>query len=148
MIYNKDERGETMRKTSKILFLVGGILALLLSIMWLVFGIFFLIDAGAAIAYRDGGELDPQVMQMFDNWIAETGISPTEIIILFLTCGISSIVFFVFSIPAAVLSFVCQGKDKPSLSLLIITTAISFFGGTAASVAGGVLGIIANGLKK
>lgn len=131
-----------MRKTSKILFLVGGILAIFLAILWLIAGIFLLVDAGAAITYRAGGTLDPQVVSILEEMMIKTGMTINEIIALFLTTGIASIVFFIFSVPAAVLSFICHGKARPGLALLIVSTIIGFLGGSLASVAGGILGFI------
>ena len=62
---------------------------------------------------------------------------------LLAACGAIFLVFSLFSIPAAVLSFICKGKEKAGLGLIIPAMALSLFAGSTLSVLGGIFGIIA-----
>ena len=126
-----------MRKASRILFLIGAILAILGFFAFIGLGIFMLVlygmvgepDAPAWLA-----ELLQKIAQEFKTTTPQN---------LLAACGALFLVFSLFSIPAAVLSFICKGKEKAGLGLIIPAMALSLFAGSTLSVLGGIFGIIA-----
>ena len=131
-----------MKKASKILFLVGGVLAILSIIAYLLFAIATFVCGGVVIALSEGGTVDPKIADIFNKLAADTGLALAEIGAIYITMGVVFAVLFVFSIASTVLSFIDRAKENPGLGLLIPSTAIHLFAGNLVSLVGGVLGIV------
>lgn len=128
-----------MRKVSRILLLVGGILAIVTAVSLLI---------TAIILFASGS---PLLTQFLEPLLKEQGIDDPEKITL--TIQIASItmgVFFVFmalcGVPAAIVNFV--GRKKQSKGLLIACIILNYFSGSYFGIAGGIVGLIANAREK
>ena len=136
-----------MRKASKILCLIGGILGIILAVVWLVVAIVYLINGVAASALAS----DPTAWPNFPESIREflTNFSKEhpeyttmkEVATALLSTGILFIVMFLFSIPCAIISFIVSKKEKTGLPLPIVLVALSW-SGNVCSFVGGVLAIV------
>lgn len=135
-----------MRKVSKILFLVGGILAAFTMLVLLGLAVAFLyFGVIATLVAKDPSGIDQSLingLDYFAKYIARTKGAYEILAGDFIGKGIGFTVSFLFSIPAVILSFTCRSREKPSLGLLIVTTIICALGSCFVSVAGGVTGII------
>ena len=133
-----------MRKASKVLCIIGGIVGIILAVLWFVLAIVYFVYAGAAIAL----EADPtawtsmpkgiqdflqdfvQTHTELTSWGAVAG-SLTGAAVLFL-------IMFLFSIPSAVLSFIVAKKEKTGLPLPIVCAVLSWAGNVFAFVGAGL----------
>ena len=129
-----------MKKASKILFLIGGILAIFLAVTWLALGSVFV---AAAASLKAGEPFDFAIELAKDILKDNPTYTMEQVVKYILAVGIVFFVLFVFAIPAAVLSFICKGKEKAGLGLIIPAMALSLFAGSTLSVLGGIFGIIA-----
>ena len=127
-----------MKKASKILFLIGGILTILGAIAFLGLAIVCIIAAGMS----QSPDCPQWIQKLIVDICNDYHMTGEEAVAAILTVGIVFVVFFVLSIPAAILSFICSGKDKRPLPLLIVATAFSLMAGSAVSTVGGILGIV------
>ena len=127
-----------MKKASKILFLIGGILGIFGAIAYIALsGVCFY-----AVAVAEDPDVPQWVVELIQKIVADSKVTPEQAVAAIATVAIVFMVLFILSIPAIVLSFVCSSKDKRPLPLLIVATAISLTAGSALSVVGGVLGIV------
>ena len=118
-----------MKKASKVLFLIGGIVGILVAIVFLALGIVYL-SVGVLATSAD---IPDWAQKIINEIIAQnTGY----------TIGAVLIVFFVLAVAAVVLSFICSSKENRPLALLIVATAFAVAGGTVFSILGGIFGII------
>ena len=131
-----------MKKASKILFLIGGILAILAIVTYLLFAIGTFVCGGLAVAIAEGANPGQEIVDAFNKACAEAHVTLKELAAAFMTMGIVFAVLFVFSIASTVLSFIDKAKDNPGLGLLIPSTAIHLCAGNLVSLVGGVLGIV------
>ena len=125
-----------MRKASRILFLIGAILAIVSFVSLLIAGGFMLYAAGLAgtpDAPQWVTELLAKIAQYFK--VAK----PEQFVLAF---GVFCVVFAALSVPAAVLAFICRGKEKPGLGLVITATAFAVASGSTLCILGGIFGII------
>ena len=134
-----------MKKASQILFLVGGILAILLAVLWLVLSIVYFVNAAAALTLAEGysgADLPQPVKDFITQWAQDNHCSSWKEVATQITgFAVWFLIMCIFSIPAAILSFICK-KEKRGLPLLIVATVVNAVGGCVVSVVGGVLGII------
>ena len=141
--YNKYAKGSVyMLKASKILFLVGGVLAILGIICYILFAAGTFVCGGLAIAIAEGGNPGQEIMDMFNKLIAETKMTIQEIGAAFITMGVVFVVVSVFGIASIVLSFIDKARPNPGLGLLIPSTVIHLLAGNFVSLVGGVLAIV------
>ena len=132
-----------MRKASKILCLIGGIFGIALAIMWLVLSIVFFVFGGFASAYAAGAEIPQAIKDWLYNYMDSRGTYYTmaALATVLITFGVEFIVFFVFCIPSAVISFILNKKERTGLPLPIVLVFVSWAGNLPA-FAGGILAIL------
>ena len=143
-----------MKKASRILFLIGGITAIILSIVWLVVSIInFVYGAGASIvAGLTKGTIDVELYKTIATWLQNHGFnvnSQADWVAASNQLAANGVIFLVmsiFAIPAAVLCFVAR-KENASLGLLITATVFNVLGGAPVGIVGGVLGIVDAAIK-
>lgn len=147
-----------MKKASQILFLIGGIVAIFLTILWLVLAIVYFIYGGVAaiVAGTASGDVTQEMYQTVANWMKANGFnilvqSDWKAAAAQLAgTGVLFIIMSVFAIPAAVLCFVAR-KPSASLGLLITTLVFNILGGAPIGIVGAILGIVdksVNGKKE
>ena len=125
-----------MKKASRILFLVGGILAIVACMTLVAISVFFFV----AVSLYQGGTAPEWVNKLMTSIHDDFGVSnPAKLVLCF---GIIFDVIAVFNIPASVFSFICHKKENRGLGLLITATAFSVTACAQCSIAGGVLGIV------
>ena len=127
-----------MRKASKILFLIGGILTILAAIAFVAIGGVSL--TAGALAKSAG--CPEWVIKMINEIMADSKCTFEQAVDSLLTVGVLFVVEFVLCIPCAVLAFICNGKDRRPLPLLIVATAFAVLAWSPLCLAGGVLGIV------
>ena len=135
-----------MKKASQILFLIGGILAILLAVLWLVLAIVFFVDGGIAAAVASDpstlANLPQDVIKALNDLAKAAGVNTWEALASY-CIGLAVMFLFVaiFAIPAAVLSFISR-KPSASMGLIITATVFNILCWNPISVVGGVLGIV------
>ena len=135
-----------MRKASKILCLIGGILGIVLALVWIILGIVYFVFGGLAAAVAAGtgtwADLPQSVQDLFTRLIEQQGFTNMEQLATYLFGeAILFLVMFLFSIPSAVISFILAKKEKTGLPLPIVLVVLSW-AGNIPSVVGGVLAIV------
>ena len=135
-----------MRKASKICCLIGGILGIVLAVLWVVLSIVYFAYGGVAAAL-DAGSVKwsdlPETVRSFLNGYADArgiytyaGLA-TDLI----GQGVLYLFMFLFSVASAVVSFIVWKKEKTGLPLPIVLVVLSW-AANIASFAGGVLAIV------
>ena len=135
-----------MRKASKILCLIGGIVGIFLAILWLVLSIVYFVFGGIAAGLASDptiwADLPNSVQEFFDSFIKGKGFqSWEEVSASLMSAGVLFLVMFMFSIPCAVISFIVRGKEKTGLPLPIVLVVLSW-AGNIFSFVGGALAIV------
>ena len=133
-----------MRKASKILCLVGGILGLVLALVWLILCIVFFVSGGLMTAWLAGGDLPQATQEWLVDFARACGYYYAGAEAFEAYCysqGATYLVMFLFSIPSAVVSFILSKKEKTGLPLPIVCVVLSWAGNLAA-FAGGALAIV------
>ena len=133
---------ENMKNTSKVLFLIGGIVMIFGFIAYLLFSIAGFVCGGLAIALNEGQQLPQEIVDVFNKLVAESKMTLLEISASFITIGVTFAVLSLFAIASIVLSFVDKARPNPGLGLLIPSTIIHLCAGNIVSLAGGVVGIV------
>lgn len=135
-----------MKVASRILFLIGGIVAILMAVLMLVLSIVFFVDGGisAAIAQDPStlADLPQDVIKALNDLAKSAGVNTYEALAKY-CFGLAVTFLFVaiFAVPGAILSFIAR-KEKASMGLIITATVFSILCWNPVSVAGGVLGIV------
>lgn len=128
-----------MKKASKVLFLIGGIVGILAAIVFLALGIVYLSVGFLATS----ADIPDWAQKIINEIIAQNpGYTIAQVASVLKTIGAVLIVFFVVAVAAVVLSFICSSKEYRPLPLLIVATAFAAAGGTVFSILGGIFGII------
>lgn len=129
-----------MRKASKILCLVGGIFGIALAIMWLVLSVVFFVTGGFAAAYAAGAEIPQAIKDWLYNYMDSTGVYYTMSALsgVLIGFGVEFLIFFLFCIPSAVISFILSKKERTGLPLPIVLFVVSFAGNLPAMVGAGL----------
>lgn len=127
-----------MKKASKILFLIGGILMIIAAIAYLAIGIVGL----AAGALATTSDVPEWVQKMIIDIMADSHCTKEVAVQSILTVGVLFVVEFVLAIPCAVLAFISSSKDRRPLPLLIVATAFGVLAWNPLCMVGGVLGIV------
>lgn len=144
-----------MKKASQVLFIIGGIIAIILSVVYLVVSIVNFVRGGLILAFTtayNNGNLSITQMEAVDKALKAlgyaNGIAEFESVAALeafghkiVGRGVYFVLMSVFAIPSAVLSFVSKGKENKNLALLIVTTVFNAFVWNLPSVVGGGLGI-------
>ena len=131
-----------MKNASKILFLVGGILAILAIIGYALCFAGSFVCGGLAIAVLEGQSPSQEITDLFGKMVEETHMTLQQISVSFMTMGAVFVVLFVFSIASTVLSFVDRSRENPGLGLLIPSAVIHLCAGNMVSLAGAIVGIV------
>lgn len=131
-----------MKKASKVLFIIGGIFAILGFIAYLGLSIGSFVVVGFTQAINSGKSLEPDILDVFNKMCAELGVNMVQLEALFMTYGIVFAILFVFNIASTVFSFIDKTKDNPGLGLLIPSVIIHIGACNFVSFVGGVLAII------
>lgn len=127
-----------MKKTSKVLFLVGAILTIFAGLAFLGIAIGAFVAAGLA----ESPDCPEWINKLLISLMENTKLTRETCVKLVIAGGAMFIVLFVLSIPACVLSFICSSKEYRPLSLLIVSMVFATLSGSALSVAGGIVGIV------
>ena len=131
-----------MKKASKILLLIGGILGLVLTLLWLALSIVWFVRVGlfAAAQAGDGGaSWSDSLKQWFTNWVNAEGITSWDGAIAAAAAeGILYLIMMLFALPSAIISFILRGKEKTGLPLPIVLAVLSWSGNLAAFVGAGL----------
>ena len=134
-----------MRKVSKILCLVGGILGLVLALLWLILSVVFFVFGGFASAIAAGADVPQSVADWLIEWAQAHGeIGPdgwSGVAAALFAQGALYLVMMLFCIPSAIISFILSKKEKTGLPLPIVLAVLSW-AGNVASFAGAALAIV------
>ena len=135
-----------MRKASKILCLIGGILGIILAIAWLVVAIVYFVNGAVAAAIASGetgGEIPQAIRDFLTDFIKKhPGMTWKEIATSLLGTAIYFVITFVFAIPCVVISFILSKKEKTGLPLPIVLAVLACAALNPVSFVGGVLAIV------
>ena len=140
-----------MKKASQILFLIGGIVAIIMAIVWLVVAIVDFVYAGASAALA-AGETDvvtAEMQKVINTYCNQHGFVKgggllydyEAASVSYATSGVIFLLVSIFSIPAAVLSFIAR-KDNAKMGLIITALVFAAISWNPISMVGGVLGIV------
>ena len=133
-----------MKKASKILLLVGGILGIVLAVLWLGLAILWFVRAGMLTAYVNGGTVSEAFKDWTLRWVEANGYyyaSAETVIGVWTGKGVTYVVMMLFALPSAIVSFILRGKEKTGLPLPIVLAVLSWSGNIAA-FAGAALAIV------
>ena len=133
-----------MRKVSKILFLVGGIMS------FVFIGIFVLLGLGFIILGAIGHEYIVQMIQ--DGTITVTSDIPDAtpemlasiVVATFIATGVMLVLFAIPAIFSGIFAFKAKNEDMPSTKLLILNIIFGAISGAEVNMVGAILGLIAN----
>ena len=138
-----------MRKASKILCLVGGILGIVLALLWFILAIVQFVFGGFAAAVAAGSAAD--IPESVQQWLVDyvnahggPGAFPNgweDVAAKLFAQGALYIVMMLFCIPSAIISFILSKKEKTGLPLPIVLAVLSWSGNVAA-FAGAALAIV------
>ena len=129
-----------MKKASKILLIINGVLAILAAIGFLVTGIIFMYGATP--------EAREMILKLIDEGAITTSTTMTrEELATFVqtmssSLGIGFVISAVLNIPNAVLSFIAAGKEKKPLYIIVIV--LSVLSSTLVGILGGIFGLISS----
>ena len=129
-----------MKKASKILLIINGVLAILAAIGFLVTGIIFMYGATP--------EAREMILKLIDEGVITTTTTMTrEELATFIqtmssSLGIGFVISAVLNIPNAVLSFIAAGKEKKPLYIIVIV--LSVLSSTLVGILGGIFGLISS----
>lgn len=138
-----------MRKASSIVLLISGILAILGLVAYLVVSIVHFAMGGFLVALQNGtiSYADvPQSVWDFVDSIFGSHVVSDEMIAYMFSRASTYLIFALFCIPAAILSFTARGKNSTGLYICCIVFGV--LSATGLSIVGGILGLIANGMEK
>ena len=131
-----------MKKASKICLLIGGILGLVLTLLWLTLSIVWFVRMGmfAAAQAGDGGaNWSESFQRWFTDWIYAHGYGTWEEVIAAAAAeGVKYLIFMLFALPCAILSFILRGKEKTGLPLPIVVAVLAWSGNVASFVGAGL----------
>ena len=140
-----------MKKATKIVLLIAGILAIVAAVGYLAASIFYFVAGGLMIAL-DQGAIQPADFPQWASDLIEKLIANyhyedlAALATALFVGGALFLVAAIFCIPAAVLSFVARGKDKQGLYIACIVLGV--LSGTFVALVGGILGLIHLGVDK
>ena len=131
-----------MRKASKILCLIGGIVGILLALLWLALAIVWFVRAGMFIAAKPTDDISAwteEFRRWFIEWVQENYYTSwDECISAAIGQGAKYLVMMLFCIPSAIISFILSKKEKTGLPLPIVLAVLSWAGNLPAFVGAGL----------
>ena len=133
-----------MKKASKILCLVGGILGLVLALLWLILSIVHFAAGACMTAWINGADIGEATREWLRQMAAAEGYYYSSMEVFEAHCysqGATFLVMMLFAIPAAIISFILSKKEKTGLPLPIVLAVLSWSGNIAA-FAGAALAIV------
>ena len=135
-----------MKKASKILFLIGGIVAIIMAVVFFIVAIVYFVQAGIAAGLQQTpssyADLPESVQKALQDLIKACDAKSWEDVAKYAAgLGVLFLVVGIFAIPGAILSFIAR-KDNASMGLIITATAFNIVCWNPVSVVGGVLGIV------
>lgn len=136
-----------MKKASKILFLVTGILGIVSAVGLFVCGALGYAVGGLAIAYYENPHLldsMPEIKQAIDNALTQYHVTLVGLASACMTYATLCVVFGVLCIPTAVLSFICRKKEHPNNALVVVTLVFSVLSTVWTGVVGAIFAIVDN----
>ena len=134
-----------MKKASSIILLIAGILAIVGILVWFALSILYYAAGGFLIAINNGTippeEVPVEVWGLIDVLFGDVTYATTEEAIAYMFGrGSAYLLFALFSIPAAVLSFSARSKESKGLYICCIVFGV--LSCTFLSTIGGILGLI------
>ena len=129
-----------MKKASKILLIINGVLAILAALGFLVTGVIFMYGATP--------EAREMILKLIDEGAITTSTTMTrEELATFVqtmssSLGIGFVISAVLNIPNAVLSFIAAGKEKKPLYIIVIV--LSVLSSTLVGILSGIFGLISS----
>ena len=133
-----------MKKASKICLLIGGILGLVLALLYLVLSIVYFAAGASMTAWINGADIGEAAREWLRNMARADGYYYATMEAFEAHCysrGATFLVMMLFAIPAAIISFILRGKEKTGLPLPIVLAVLSWSGNIAA-FAGAALAIV------
>ena len=135
-----------MKKASQILFLIGGIIAILMAIAMLIVAIVYFVLGGAAAAVSQSAsayaDLPKSIQEALQDLAKAANVNTwKELSEYAIKLALLFLFVSIFSIPAAILSFIAR-KPSASMGLIITATVFNIIAWNPVSVVGGVLGIV------
>lgn len=135
-----------MRKASKILCLIGGIVGIVLAILWLVLAIVYFVYGGFAVALDSGAhsvDIPQPVYEWLVDYVKANGTSAfpngwADVASKLFGTAALFLIMFLFSIPCAVISFILSRKEKTGLPLPIVLAVLSWAGNIFSFVGAGL----------
>ena len=130
-----------MKKASKICLLVGGILGLVLTLLWLVFAIVMFVYAGVLAAWHNGAEMPQAMAEAISDWARANGHyydSYEGLLSALIAQGVLYVIMMLFALPCAILSVILRGKEKTGLPLPIVVAVLAWSGNVASFVGAGL----------
>ena len=127
-----------MKKASKILFLIGGIVTILEAIAFIAIA----AVSFYAVAAAQQPNVPEWVVKLIQQIMQDSKCTQEQAVASIATVGILFIVQFALCIPCIVLSFISASKEKRGLGLLIVSTIFAGAAWSPVSLVGGVLGIV------
>ena len=135
-----------MKKASKILFLISGILTIIAAVVFLVLAIVYLVYGGIVAGIVNGTinplDLPQPVIEAISDLAKSLGVSGEALANQLISTGVYFLITFFVAIAAVVLSFICKAKDYRPLPLLIVATVLCGAAWSICGIVGGILGIV------
>ena len=139
-----------MKKASSIVLLIAGILAIVGILLWFALSILFYATGGFLAAVYNGTipaeEVPQQIWDIANAVIGDRSFATANEALVFLFGRASMFLLFaIFSIPAAILSFSARSKESKGLYICCIVFGV--LSSTFLPLVGGILGLIALGIE-
>lgn len=139
-----------MKKASSIVLLIAGILAIVGILLWFALSILFYATGGFLAAVYNGTipaeEVPQQIWDIANAVIGDRSFATANEALVFLFGRASTFLLFaIFSIPAAILSFSARSKESKGLYICCIVFGV--LSSTFLPLVGGILGLIALGIE-
>lgn len=134
-----------MKKATQIVLLIAGILAIICAVAYLISSIVYFAAGGVAVMIANGtipeSDFPQWAQQIIDQISAGKEYGSWEALAAALfTAGAFLLIFAIFCVPAAILSFIAKSKDSKGLYICCIIFGI--LSTTIVATAGGILGLI------
>ena len=136
-----------MRKASQILLLIGAIISIVVTVIFLVLAGFFMISGTSAEAKQiiaegiRNGSITVNVPGAVTEAEKVEAVQATYVVL-----GVMFIFFALFGIVNTVLAFI--SRSKKSTGLFVCNIVFGFLSGTEVTLLGGIFGLVANSNEK
>lgn len=134
-----------MKKASKILLLIGAILAIFMVILWGVLSAVYFAAAALLQGVIDGtitvdAETAKRVAELLQNMTIQQAVDYS------ITIAVIFLVFALLSLAACILGFI--SKNKENKGLFIADMVLGLLSGCLLNLLGGIFGLVATITKK